>query len=281
MTNSKIITLQEKKDELHKILENYSQWSQVEIWIAGTAPIMREYFPNHLEKFTEYCRQPKLLTIPSDRPTATYNYALDQNEYYTPDLATINIRRKTNKEREQNAIKKLLNFLDTLIQQFNSSELISNNSEDILTILEKIFSRFHRINLKLQNRHDNRPTIKIDDEYDVQDLLHALLTLYFDDIRSEEFTNSSAGRNSRIDFLLKREKVMIEVKKTRQGLQDRKLGDEIKIDISSYKYPEASTLVFFVYDPDALIQNANAIIDDLENLSKEELSVRVFIYPRH
>lgn len=74
---------------------------------------------------------------------------------------------------------------------------------------------------------------------------------------------------------------MIEVKKTRQGLQDRKLGDELKIDISSYKYPEASTLVFFVYDPDALIQNANAIIDDLENLSKEELSVRVFIYPRH
>ncbi|MFN9173495.1 MAG: hypothetical protein ACK58N_02995 [Synechocystis sp.] len=144
-----------------------------------------------------------------------------------------------------------------------------------------MFSRFHGINLKLQNRHDNRPTIKIDDEYDVQDLLHALLTLYFDDIRPEEFANSSAGRNSRIDFLLKREKVMIEVKKTRQRLKDKQLGDELKIDISSYKYPDASTLVCFVYDPDALIENPNAIIDDLEKLSKDELSVRVFIYPRH
>jgi hypothetical protein len=74
---------------------------------------------------------------------------------------------------------------------------------------------------------------------------------------------------------------MIEVKKTRQRLKDKQLGDELKIDISSYKYPDASTLVCFVYDPDALIENPNAIIDDLEKLSKDELSVRVFIYPRH
>ena len=286
MTNPKIIILQQKRDELNKILDNYSQWSKVEIWISGITSIIKLQFPEYFEEFNRYCKEPSwnnLLPVVITKR----KYSIERGEFtrLTPNssLNDINrdIQQTSNLKKGQDAIRKLLSFLDTLIKQFNSSELISNNSEDVLTILEQIFSRFHGINLKLQNRHDNRPTIKIDDEYDVQDLLHALLTLYFDDIRSEEFTNSSAGRNSRIDFLLKREKVMIEVKKTRQGLQDRKLGDELKIDISSYKYPEASTLVFFVYDPDALIQNSNAIIDDLENLSKEELSVRVFIYPSH
>ena len=282
MTNPKIIRLQEKKDELNKILENYSQWSQVEIWIAGTDPIMREYFPNHLEKFTEYSRQPGLLTIPSDRPSTTYNFALDKDEYYIPDLATINRTRKTNKEREQNAIKKLRTFLDTLIQQFNSSELISNNSEDVLRILERIFSRFHRVSQQLKTRYQKRQTLEITDEYDVQDLLHSLLHLYFDDIRPEVDTPEFAGKNARIDFVLKKEKIMIEVKKTNQKLKDKQLGSQLIDDIPRYKqYQDASNLVFFIYDPDTLMSNPQGIIDDIETHSNKDFPVKVFIYPRH
>ncbi|PZV25292.1 MAG: hypothetical protein DCF12_15575 [Snowella sp.] len=210
MTNPKIIILQEKKDELNKILDNYSQWSEVEIWIAGITSIIKLQFPQYFEEFDLYCKKPIWTHLP--RVSTRRMYSFDEGDFSrsTPNSGLNDqnkaIEQASNKNKGKDAIRKLLTFLDTLIQQFNSSELISNNSEDILTILEKIFSRFHRINLKLQNRHDNRPTIRIDDEYDVQDLLHALLTLYFDDIRSEEFTNSSAGRNSRIDFLLKREK---------------------------------------------------------------------------
>ncbi len=70
-------------------------------------------------------------------------------------------------------------------------------------------------------RYENRETLKIEDEYDVQDLLHALLLLYFDDVRAEDY----AGKSSRMDFLLKNERVVIEVKKTRLGLADKELGD--------------------------------------------------------
>lgn len=250
-------------------------------------------FPDYFEQFNRYCKEPSSSLTDLSAVIEKQAYFIEKGEFprLNPNssLNDLNrhIRQTSNLKKGQDAIRKLLNFLDTLIQLSsnelisNNNELISNNSEDVLTILERIFSRFHRIYLQLQNRHDNRPTIKIDDEYDVQDLLHALLTLYFDDIRSEEFTISSAGRNSRTDFLLKREKVMIEAKKTRQGLKDGKLGDELKVDISSYKHPDASTLVCFVYDPDALINNPNAIIDDLEKLSRDELLVRVFIYPRH
>jgi DNA-binding sugar fermentation-stimulating protein len=59
----------------------------------------------------------------------------------------------------------------------------------------------------------NRNTIEIEDEYDVQDLFHALLKLYFDDIRPEEYTPSYGGSASRVDFLLKDEQIIIEIKK--------------------------------------------------------------------
>ena len=42
----------------------------------------------------------------------------------------------------------------------------------------------------------------MEDEYDVQDLFHALLTIYFEDIRKEEWSPSYAGGASRMDFLL-------------------------------------------------------------------------------
>jgi DNA-binding sugar fermentation-stimulating protein len=51
--------------------------------------------------------------------------------------------------------------------------------------------------------------------------MHALLQLYYDDIRPEEYTPSYAGRASRMDFLLKREKIVVEVKKARSNLRAR------------------------------------------------------------
>ena len=57
----------------------------------------------------------------------------------------------------------------------------------------KICTRFHLVARQLRKRHDDRSTLDISDEYDVQDLLHSLLCLFFDDIRSEEGTPSYAG----------------------------------------------------------------------------------------
>ena len=79
----------------------------------------------------------------------------------------------------------------------------------------------------------------MEDEYDVQGLLHALLHLYFNDIRAEEWTPSYAAGSSRIDFLLKNERIIVETKKTRRGLSERELA------IINYRHkaiPSASEL---------------------------------------
>ena len=71
MTNPKIIILQQKKDELTEVLDTYSKWSEVEIWIAGIAPLIRKEFPEYLEDFERYC---KTYTFAWYHPSSKSNY---------------------------------------------------------------------------------------------------------------------------------------------------------------------------------------------------------------
>jgi hypothetical protein len=88
--------------------------------------------------------------------------------------------------------------------------------EDADRLLGNILSKFHLVVREIGERHENRPTLEVLDEYDVQDLLHGLLRLCFDDIRVEEWTPEYAGSSARMDFLLKKEQIAIEVKKTKE-----------------------------------------------------------------
>lgn len=167
--------------------------------------------------------------------------------------------------------------MDGLIQLLKT-EIIDVNV-DALSIIENILGRFHKVVRQLIIRHSARPTITITDEYDVQDLLHGLLRLFFDDIRTEEWTPKYAGGNNRMDFLLKDEQVAIEVKKTRANLKDKEVGEQLIIDIDRYKeHPNCKTLVCFVYDPDNLIANPTALEKDLSKSAK--MNVKVYIFPK-
>jgi hypothetical protein len=116
----------------------------------------------------------------------------------------------------------------------------------------------------LTKRREKRRGFANRDEYDVQDLLHALLVVHFEDVRTEEWTPSYAGKSSRTDFLLKREEIVIETKMTRDGLDQKKLSDELIIDKERYKvHPNCKSLVCFVYDPEHRCANPAALEDDL------------------
>lgn len=158
----------------------------------------------------------------------------------------------------------------------------SNNnksSSDAISIIENLCGRFHLVARQLKGRHDDRQTLLVEDEYDVQDLLHALLTLHFDDIRPEEWTPSYAGGCSRMDFLLKKEQIVVEVKKTRKKLGAKGVGEQLIVDIAKYKvHPDCNTLICFVYDPEGWIANPRGIENDL-NKTYDNLPVKVLITP--
>ncbi|MBS9394050.1 MAG: hypothetical protein HEQ30_13160 [Dolichospermum sp. OL01] len=156
------------------------------------------------------------------------------------------------------------------------------NQQPIILTLDKIkilCNRFDLVARQIQIRHSKRKTIEINDEYDVQDLFHALLTLYFDDIRDEEWTPSYAGRASRTDFLLKQEQTVIEIKKTREKLTNKEVGEQLIIDITRYKsHPDCKTLICFVYDPERKIKNPRGLENDLSKPT-DGMIVQVFIRP--
>lgn len=146
-------------------------------------------------------------------------------------------------------------------------------------LVELICKRFHTIACLFRSRGRNRPPLEINDEYDVQYLLHALLRLTFSDIRSEEWTPSHAGASKRMDFLLKQEQIVIETKMTREGLDTKKLTEELVIDMAYYKtHPDCKILICFVYDPSNRIVNPLALQKDLSRQNKD-LQVKVLVEP--
>lgn len=169
--------------------------------------------------------------------------------------------------------------LKTQIEDFwpDSPQVAETN---VMESLSLVFERFHQVARQLRQRHDGRPTLSVSDEYDLQDLLHALLKLYFDDIRAEEWTPSYAGGASRVDFLLSEHDVVIEVKKTRGSMTARGLGAELIVDITRYKaHPQTKTLCCFVYDPEGLLPNPTGIERDLSG-TKDGIDVRCWIRPK-
>ncbi len=172
---------------------------------------------------------------------------------------------------------------EKLLAILKAFEALPNSARkcmDYEDVLENLFAKFHIVANQLKRRHDGRETLVINDEYDVQDLLEALLKLFFSDVRSEEWCPSYAGSSKRMDFLIKNEEIVIEVKKTRAGLKDKEIGEQLIVDIANYKnHPNCKMLYCFVYDPDALIRNPRGIESDLSG-DNEDLIVRVRVVPK-
>ena len=83
-----------------------------------------------------------------------------------------------------------------------------------------------------------------------------------------------------MDFLLKGESTVVEVKKTRGGLRSREIGTQLIDDIHRYKqHPHCKQLICFVYDPEGHIANPKGLENDLSR-EADGLSVTVFIVPQ-
>ena len=147
-------------------------------------------------------------------------------------------------------------------------------------VIVTLAERLHLVVCQLRKRRENRATLDVRDEYDVQDLFHALLRIHFDDIRPEEWAPSYAGASSRMDFLLPEIESVVEIKIARQSMTAKQLGEELTLDIAKYqKHPGCRTLFCVVYDPDGRIANPRGIENDLAQ-DTDNMVVRVMIVPR-
>jgi len=83
-----------------------------------------------------------------------------------------------------------------------------------------------------------------------------------------------------VDFLLKKERIVVEAKMTRATLRDRQIGEELIIDTARYQsHPDCDALVCFVYDLNGYVSNAAGLEGDLSG-TKGKLKVHVIVNPR-
>lgn len=148
-------------------------------------------------------------------------------------------------------------------------------------LLEVTIHGMRRAMHPLTHRRKGLQPLSFRSEYDVQDLLHALLRPWISDIRPEEFTPSYGGSSTRMDFLLPAHQLVIETKIVRDRSHARSVGQELIIDIEHYrKHPACASLWCVIYDPEHLITNSEGLKKDLQGLRAFDdgtINVRIFV----
>ena len=135
---------------------------------------------------------------------------------------------------------------------------------ETLAHLRNICSAFHRVARQLRQRREERPTLEVEDERDVLDLLQALLRIEFDNIEPEEWAPTYASGSTRTDLWLKEEGVVIIAKKTKQGIGVKALTHQVSVDFERYgTHPDCRLMFCFIYDPEGRIGHPKGLEGDL------------------
>lgn len=160
---------------------------------------------------------------------------------------------KTNYKHE---IEKAVSTLKIIIETLERNPQRKNNTSN-QEIIETILNKFHRFVVELKELN-----IEIQTEEDVKKLLKALLSIYYENIKPEEYVESYAGIASRIDIYIKDINQGIEIKLAKNSIQQKQIVEQINDDIQKYqKIPNCEKIYFFIYNPEFLIKHAS--LEDL------------------
>lgn len=169
---------------------------------------------------------------------------------------------------------------ESLLNGQSRADRAIQRPESVEELLSVLVRGLRRAMHPLTHRRKGSVGLVFSSEYDVQDLLHALMRPWIEDIRPEEVTPSYAGTSTRMDFLLPAYSLVVEMKIVRDRAHAKKIGEELIIDIEHYKrHPNCKVLWCVIYDPEHFLTNAEGLRSDLEGprSSKEgSVSVRVF-----
>ena len=151
---------------------------------------------------------------------------------------------------------------------------------DPVDLVKTLCYRFHSVARQLRLRGEYRATLSVEDEFDAQDLLHALLRIQFDNIDTDEWTPSYSSGTPCTTLLLNDGRLAVVVKKTRPGLSAKDLSDQLQIDAERYRSRgRCTTLLCFMYDPEGRIGNPRGLEASLASMSKSFV-IDVLIAPK-
>ena len=154
------------------------------------------------------------------------------------------------------------------------------SGQETQEFVKHLCNRFHAVTRQLRLRKEYRATLDVEDELDVQDLIHVMLRFQFDDVETDEWTPEYAEGSPRKAFLINHGRLAIVAKKTRPGLTAKELAEQVKTDAERYSgRNRCSTLLCFIYDPEGRIGNPRGLEADLTSVS-DQFTVDVLVTPK-
>lgn len=150
---------------------------------------------------------------------------------------------------------------------------------DVFTALDE-FSECIRY---LNTRRSAGAILSLDSEADVQDALYLILRPWVRDLVPEAPTEKIANRFTIRDFLSRSLRLVIEAKYVRDADHGKGISKEIHDDIEVYRHnPFCECILFFIYDPDALIPDQRELrrtIEQSRAYDGRPLSCRLIVKP--
>ncbi len=117
----------------------------------------------------------------------------------------------------------------------------------------------------LNTRRSVGAVINIESEADVQDVLYLLLRPWIVDLTYESPADKSGNRYVIKDFSSVSSRFILDAKYIRDKEHGKQISKELHDDIEMYRnHSHCDDLLFFVYDPDALIPDQRALREQIE-----------------
>jgi hypothetical protein len=159
---------------------------------------------------------------------------------------------------------------------WTAKPLTVRRASDAVAILEKLLRRLPRCIRQLRVRQGDRPSFRVVDEHDLEDLLRSILPLHFDDVRPECRT-ASYSLSTTTDFLLEPENIVVTSKRVRTTTTEKQLADQVQEDSAHYELQlDGGTLVCFIYDPEMTLRERQQL-ETAWSRPQGELDVRCVI----
>jgi DpnII restriction endonuclease/uncharacterized protein DUF2321 len=142
--------------------------------------------------------------------------------------------------------------------------------------LENLLRRSPLVIRQLRSRHGRRPAFRVEDTHDLEDLLRALLPLYFDDIRPEGRTPPYA-ETTRTDLLIAPQRLALTIKYARSTVSAAQIKEQLREDAAYWRgQRNCRTLIAFLYDAEAVLREPAALEAAWSN-QDDSLDVRCII----
>lgn len=140
----------------------------------------------------------------------------------------------------------------------------ATNLGDALARIRTICTRFHGVVRQLRERSEGRPPFEVEDEFDVRDLLQALLHVEFDEVVPEEWAPPRTGGSTQVDVIVHPFGVVIVSTKTRRGMGASEITDFWTAAAKRYTgRADCRSLFGFIYDPEGRIGTPRRLEADL------------------